>query len=240
MPHQRCYIPNSLTENNLVNLSSEQVHYLKYVLRLKEGDLVELVNGEGALCNATIEKLSRSSGIVLCNKVSTYNRLPFSITLRQSICQMSHLEYALEKCTEAGVSHFELFQSNKSSKKPLSNQQVKRLETKIESAMVQSGSYYLPSLEIINNLNTWSCSSDTTYLFGSLLPHAQPLIHMTQIFRTNIVFIVGPESGLTQEEEESLIKFGAQPALLTPYTLRTETAGLVGVSTIMQQLYHRD
>lgn len=240
MPHQRCYIPTPLSENNYVDLSLEQVHYLKHVLRLKEGDTVELVNGKGALCNATIEKLSRSCGIVLCNKISTYRRLPFSITLRQSISQMSHLEYTLEKCTEIGVSHFELFQANKSSKKPLSNQQLKRLETKIESAMVQSGSYYLPSLDIIGNLNSWSFSSDTTYLFGSLLPHARPLIHMNKNLKSNIVFIVGPESGFTQEEEKALIEFGAHPALLTPYTLRTETAGVVGTSTLMQLLYHRD
>lgn len=241
MPHQRCYIPQPLTVNSILPLDADQTHYLRKVLRLSKGDSFEIINGLGSSSIATLTSLDRSKAQAICKSVIHHQPLPFSIYLRQAVSQMNHLEYTLEKCTEVGIHGFELFNSTLSTPKPFSDNQTRRIHSKLEGAMLQSGNYYIPSLSFIDSINTWQKESDTIYLYGSLSSPSKPLIHIQKsTLSKKIVFIVGPESGFTKEEEIQLQQFGAEPVSLTPFILRTETAGVVAVSTLMQIMFHND
>ena len=48
--------------------------------------------------------------------------------------------------------------------------------------------------------------------------------------------LCGPESGLAETEVEQALAQGWQPALLGPRVLRTETAGLVGLTVLQATL----
>ena len=48
--------------------------------------------------------------------------------------------------------------------------------------------------------------------------------------------LCGPESGLAETEVEQALTQGWQPALLGPRVLRTETAGLVGLTVLQAAL----
>ena len=57
MPHDRFYIDAPLKGNVL--LDGEEFHHLSRVMRKKEGDVVELLNGKNTLALATLSSISK-------------------------------------------------------------------------------------------------------------------------------------------------------------------------------------
>ena len=53
---------------------------------------------------------------------------------------------------------------------------------------------------------------------------------------TTAWLLCGPESGLAETEVDQALSHGWQPALLGPRVLRTETAGLVGLTVLQAAL----
>ena len=53
---------------------------------------------------------------------------------------------------------------------------------------------------------------------------------------TTAWLLCGPESGLAETEVDQALSLGWQPALLGPRVLRTETAGLVGLTVLQAAL----
>ena len=51
-----------------------------------------------------------------------------------------------------------------------------------------------------------------------------------------VSLFVGPEGGLTTNEMQAAVQYGAQPVSLGPRILRAETAGLVAASAILYEL----
>lgn len=52
----------------------------------------------------------------------------------------------------------------------------------------------------------------------------------------SVGIIVGPEGGFTDDEVELAIQYGCLPATFGDNTLRTETAAIVGVASVMYEL----
>lgn len=237
MPIERYFIHSSFSPHSHTTLSGNEFHHLAHVMRNRKGDLIELVNGQGALAKASVQEILKDKAHLLIEEVQTSDPRPMRVILAQAFPKLNRLDFILEKGTELGVDEFWLFPGQRSLKKDLSAHQIERMQALIVSAMKQSGRLYLPQLVIKNKLETWTELQGTLF-FGDVEPDAPPFAvkwDQTSLL-SPIIFFVGPESGLNQEEIDYLKEKNAQGVKLNQNILRTDTAPLAALSLIEQWL----
>lgn len=235
MPNNRYFVPQSFTCDQEVELTSQEFHHLRNVCRGQCGDEIELINGKGELACAAVSHLTKEKAIARVTSVHKEDPLPFTITLALAFLKPSHLEYAIEKATEVGVSTFWLFPGDKSEKKQVSEQYLKRLETILLGATKQCGRLFAPTLEIKKSLRECSDPSHRL-LFGDLNSQTIPLSQATNL-GTNVCLVIGPESGFSENERKILLGMKAVAVSMHPNTFRAETAAVAGPLLLFNRLY---
>ncbi|MDJ0651885.1 MAG: RsmE family RNA methyltransferase [Simkaniaceae bacterium] len=220
MPHERFYIDAPL-EGTLL-LEGAEFHHLSRVMRKREGDKIELVNGKNAL--ALVHIASLQTGYAELSILKTEEKAPAlpPLILVQALPKLSNLELIIQKGTELGVSTFYLYPSTLSEKKELSDKQKKRLHHILIGAMKQCGRLDLPEIK-------WGFPKlEGNIYYGDLSKKAPSLASIGTLPAT---LIIGPEKGWTKEEIEKFARQG-KGVSLGPYILRTETAALAGLSIL--------
>lgn len=206
-------------------LRDDEFHYLRSVMRLRVGETAEVFDGKGNLATCELVKLLDKEAHLKVLEVVTEEAEPYSVTLALAFLKPSHLEYAIEKCTEVGVTNFLLYPAMRSEKKSASDQYIKRLETIILSAVKQCGRLFIPKLEIKERLK--DCLHELV-LFGDL----EATTSLTKR-QQNVTLVIGPESGFSPEERALLLEHGAQGVRFNRNILRSETAAVVGSSFLL-------
>ena len=231
MPEKRFFIKGPLTVYSLFELTGEEAQHFK-VMRCREGDNVEVINGEGNLAQAKVNCIGKRTITLEILSIKTSSNPNFEIILAQAIPKINRLDTILEKSTELGVSKIILFPAEFSEKKELSPNQLQRIENILIAATKQCGRLYLPVLELKPSLDKWAKPKSDALYFGDVSPNA-PLFKNAWDARTNnAMFFVGPEQGLSEKEEKLLKGWDAKGVKLHSNILRTDTAPLTALSLI--------
>ena len=232
----RFHIPQPLAVGQLVTLPDTVAHHIQ-VLRLAQGELITLFNGEGGEYSATLVQIERRSATVEIKAHHARDvELPFAVTLAQALPEGTKMDWIIEKAIELGVSGFQ----------PLAAQRcvvrlsAERAEKKmghwrgiIESASEQSGRNRLARLAPLQDYKQWITQQDMHRRI-ILTPRAQQSLpdwarhHGAQA----VTLVIGPEGGLSEQEEELALRHGALPLAMGPRILRTETAALAAVGAL--------
>lgn len=231
MPANRFYAEEIFEEGKSIRLSPEESHHLIRVMRMKEKETVQLINGKGCLALATVCKIEKQMVILtILDLTLTEPKLP-PLTLIQALPKLSHLELIIQKGTELGVTSFYLFPSERSEKKELSQNQRKRLEQICIGAMKQCGRLDLPKIYTVSHLKNLDLPKGHAYFGDPIASQSLP--------KGNSPYnlFIGPEKGLTDQEHHILkTSFHAEGVCLHPYTLRAETAAIVAITLAFQRL----
>ncbi len=226
MPADRFFIDSPLNPSSL-DLSGTEFHHLAHVMRLRPGQKLELVNGQGAFAEAEVLAIHRDHAELKILSHTTSLPPPHSLILSLAMTRPSALEWTVEKATELGVTHLWIFPGEKSDKPTLSPSQESRLRTILVSALKQCGRLFLPTLDIRPPLSEWTPPTGSLF-FGDLSPQAP---HLKGPFSDPVIFFMGPEKGFSPAELEILTHtFHAQGISLHENTLRAETAALSALS----------
>jgi 16S rRNA (uracil1498-N3)-methyltransferase len=233
MPCNRFFVKD--LSCSYLKIEEAEFHHLKHVMRLKEGEEIELIDGMGTLAMAKIEKLERSLANVQILSKKIEPKKPAITFLAMANPKFSHLEFAIEKATEIGIDTLIFFPSMRSEKISWSDAQKERLKSILISAIKQSGRLYLPEviyLEKIENLQDFQIQK----FFCHLLEPRKKVDHLT--FKNNpTCLIVGPEKGFAIEDVEILEnKIKAKPITLGKNILRMETASIVAATLLCHYL----
>ena len=140
----------------------------------------------------------------------------------------ARLEWFVEKAVEIGIAEIILFQSCRTEKKSVNTERIEKL---MIAAMKQSLNLYLPKCTILKSFEDLISESqkfDGKYLAwcGSNTTHLQDLRHKNE----HNILLLGPEGDFTKEETEIAEHNGFQLVSLGSTRLRTETAGIVGLT----------
>ncbi len=214
-------------------------HYLLNVLRLESNDELIIFNGKGEGWNAKILTLNKKHAKVrIMDTLKSENESPLNIHLVQGIAKSERMDFALQKATELGVKTITPIvaaRSNIKNDKERWEKKHQHWSRVIISACEQSTRLVLPKLNDVMLFNDWLPTiTESTRLVLAL----NGLNELANINRDtkNIVLVIGPEGGLTQEEQNLLIdQQGFVGIKLGPRVLRTETAGVAALS-ILQYL----
>jgi len=233
MPVNRFYIDSPLEKGAIFSLENDEHHHVK-VMRLNEGNTIEVINGKNQLALADITKISKKTSEITLTKVDQKNPPNKRVYLIQAYTKPNKLELIIEKGTELGVTDFIFFSSEKAEK---AFPKEKRHKTILISSIKQCGRLDLPNISYENKIPKLN---DIHLFYGDVKKEAKffPVVLKSLESKKHIGFINGPESGFSLSEHKTFEeKFDAIGVSLHQNVLRTETAAIVATSFC--QIYQR-
>ncbi|HFC8472248.1 TPA: 16S rRNA (uracil(1498)-N(3))-methyltransferase [Neisseria subflava] len=235
----RFYVDFALSPDSVVELPDDVVHHLN-VLRVKNTEEIVLFNGNGKAYLALPEVLEkRRASVRILREEATDNESPLNITLVQAVSAAERMDFTLQKSVELGVAEIRPVISERCVVRlsgERAEKRVARWQEIVVSACEQSGRNIVPK---VLPLTTYAqalqqLSQETTKLLMSL-NRAQKLSDVRPQ-SGKVVFMVGPEGGWTEKEEQQAFDAGFQSVTLGKRVLRTETASLAAIAA-MQTLW---
>ena len=234
MPRFFCPVP--LIIGAVIDLPETVAHHL-FVLRLQMGDTIQLFNGEGGSYVASIAEIAKKRAtaeikVFLQEEVE----LPYSLTLAQALPEGSKMDWIIEKAMELGVSAIQPLASQRCVVRLSAERAEKKLshwQGIIVAAAEQSGRNRLAHLSAPLDLSKWLGQQDIHQRI-MLSPRAeQSLANWSRHHAPQAVsLLIGPEGGLTEEEEDFASRQGVIALSMGPRILRTETAGLAAIAAL--------
>ncbi|HFC6854141.1 TPA: 16S rRNA (uracil(1498)-N(3))-methyltransferase [Neisseria meningitidis] len=235
----RFHLPENLSVGQTVNLPDNIVRHLN-VLRIRPNENITLFDGKGKAHAArlTILEKRRAEAEILREETAD-TESPLNITLIQSISSGDRMDFTLQKSVELGITAIQPVISERCIVRLDGERAAKRLarwQEIVISACEQSGRNTVPPvLPIIGYREALDkMPSESTKLIMSI-NRARKLGDIRQPSGA-IVFMVGPEGGWAEQEEQQAFEAGFQAVTLGKRILRTETAPLAALAA-MQTLW---
>ncbi len=232
------YVPDAASQTELP--IEEAMHALR-VLRLKTGDEMFLMDGQGAFYRTIVTLAATKRCMYEIQEV-----FPQKKTWRGYIHlviaptkMMDRIEWMVEKATEIGFDELTFLQTRFSERKYI---RTVRLEKIMISAVKQSRKPWKPK---INQMTSFSEFINQSCEGHKYIAHCHDEIEQTDLFNgilqlpkdEHVTILIGPEGDFSFEEVELAVKKGYESITLGNSRLRTETAGLMAVT--MAQLAKR-
>ena len=230
----RLYTPNQiLAPDSELELDERTRHYAINVLRLnKHSDLI-IFNGDGFDYVCEILVCNKSTLQVRVSKQQTLNNESSLKThLYLGISKSSHMDFAIQKTVETGVTSIQPISTqrtvSKSTSKSLTNkhQHWKRI---IQSACEQCGRAIIPKLGESIELHDIEPLLENEYGLVFDSNSSQNIQSLNLCAPGAIKLLIGPEGGLSDKEIQQALQKGFQAVHCGPRVLRTETAAVTAV-----------
>ena len=229
---QLFYSPD-ITPSALCTLDPEESRHAVRVLRMRQGDPIDVTDGRGALHHCTILEASEKGCVV---QPLTSDLRPPTSDLHLAVAPTknpSRMEWLVEKAVEMGVGDITLLRCDRSERSFLKTDRLQKLAV---SAMKQSLRTLLPAIGEAVVLRDWLHSEfkiQNSEL--KLIAHCEagqprtPLADLLEPGRPATI-LIGPEGDFSAEEIALALELGFRPVSLGPSRLRTETAALYAVA----------
>ncbi len=208
-------------------LEDDEFKHCIKVMRNKNRQNIYATDGTGNIYEAVITDINKESLKAEILNVQTYqNSFSNFIFCIPNLRNPERLKFALEKCTELGVTDFIIFNSERSINK---NINIERLNKIVLSALKQSLRTFLPEINFLQSLKDLDTSDKRVIIFDQ---HSEIKLNSLTIKKDEeYLFIFGPEGGLTKEEltvlnPDKIIK-------LSENRLRSETAIIKAASILL-------
>ncbi len=140
----RLYFSKELKANLLSNLSNEQSHYIKNVMRLKPGDTISLFNSMNGEWGAKIVNHNKENTEFKVEKLIKSKKLENDLWLAFSPIKKNPLDMMIQKTTELGIQKFIPILSERSIVKEINSERLKKI---IIEASEQSNRISIPEIK---------------------------------------------------------------------------------------------
>ena len=213
-------------KSGLMTIKGEESNHILNVMRHGTNDEIYITNGEGKIFKSQIVETSKKNVISKIQKEYAYEeKFPNIIFCIPRLRSAERFEFALEKCTELGITNFIIYQAKRSFPKKVN---LPRLEKILAAAMKQSLLSWLPKILYINSCGELAQLDGEKIIFeqSSQDYFSRDKINMSMDY----LFIFGPEGDFTADELDSL-KSGIKYKL-AENRLRTETAIIKAASLL--------
>ena len=226
----RIYVPEGVRPGELV-LPDAQARHLA-ARRLRSGDAFLVFAGDGIEYHARIEVASRDR--VTATVLDIARQEPPPARMVEVWCanvRANRMEWAIEKCVEAGVDMFRPITTERSARgQELSEGRRERWERIAIEAAEQCGRLYLPVVAPVATFEAAVEAREGALVLANRAGAPWGDIAPKLPERGELAIAIGPEGGFTDDEVARAVDAGALVASFGPNTLRTETAAVVAVA----------
>jgi 16S rRNA (uracil1498-N3)-methyltransferase len=243
---RRFYVEPPALAGDRIDLPSALAHRLSRVLRLHPGDEVALFDGTGDEARVRLEEVTDRRVVALIEERYDAPREPNTrVRLYQSITKGERFEWLLEKGTEIGVSSFvPLVAARAVVKTAGEGNRMDRWRRIVVEAAEQCGRGAVPAVDVPQPFAQALASAAGLLIVpyesaGNTAPNIRAAIDadVDALFALGEVSLfIGPEGGYEDTEIEQATAAGAKIVSLGDRVLRSETAGLVAATLVMDAI----
>lgn len=226
---------------DLLRLTGDEGHHAVAVRRLRVGEGLVITDGRGAAATCVVEAAERRELIARCETFAHVAEPSPRITLVQALAKGERAELAVELATELGVSRIVPWAASRSVSVWREDRAVKGAlkwrSTAREAAKQSRRSWFPEVTELASSAVVSQLVRECAEAGGSAycLHEAAESSLAARPLAEEIVLIVGPEGGLTEDEVGRFEDAGAVAVRLGPEVLRTSTAGAAGLVTLLSR-----
>ncbi len=213
-----------------VVLDEDTSKHIVQVLRMQNGEPLQLTNGRGDLFTCEITDNNRKRCSVKILQTSNLKGQSSNITIAISLIKnSSRFEWFLEKATELGVSEIVPMICERTEKTAF---KAERMKSILVSAMLQSQQCWLPVLHEPTKFNALvhSSAQQQKFIAHCMDDAKRSLTDLNNESLSSKVILIGPEGDFTPGEIELALQNNFSAVSLGETRLRTETAGIAAAA----------
>ena len=230
---QRYFVSNKEIDTYILN--QDDSHHIINVMRMNINDEIEVVyDSKLYICS-----IISMDNLVKCKQIrvieTSFNNIP-KVIIAQSLVKEQKMDYILQKSCELGVTELIPLITTRSIIKvdKNDNKKVSRWQKILKEASEQSKRIDIPNVSNIMDLKDL-VNVNAKYKFVCSVKEKSKTIKsiLSNVNNSDtILFVIGPEGGLDNYEEEFLINNGFISITFGNNVLRTETASSFILSVI--------
>lgn len=228
------YAPPSAFRSRSVILPEAEARHARAALRVQQGDEITIVDGEGGWYRVRVDQIGsdRLSGSILEEK-SDVGEPSLEVTVGIGILKKrSRFETFVEKAVELGVHRIVPLRTRRTERESVRADRLRKL---MVAAMKQCRRSRLPELSEPRSFGELIGEVESDL---SLICHGGegcvPILQaVAERNASQSAVLVGPEGGFHGKEIEDAEAAGFTPVSLGVRRLRTETAGLVALNSVV-------
>ena len=231
---RRFFIPNIPTTGN-IELDSDLKHRIIDVLRCNDGEELEVIDGNGRLAKVVV--VGKGKNIFLSVKeVKDIKKEGRQIIVAVSVIRRERFDLMVEKAVELGADKIIPFVCERS--RPYANNAYEKLRDRwqriADQALSQCKRIFRCDVTDVNELEMVIKNVQPNTQLFVLDPYKDkgPFIPSSIKKDEDILCVIGPEGGFTDQELDLFEKANFGFYVLTNNILRTETAVMYALSVI--------
>ena len=215
-----------------VVLDEANSKHVVQVLRMQNGEQLQLTNGKGDLFTAEITDNNRKKCTVKVIQTNNLQRSTNNISIAISpVKNNTRFEWFLEKATEIGVTEIIPLVCSRTEKTVF---KFERMKSILISAMLQSQQCWLPVLHEPTKFNALitSATQQQKFIAHCTDDAKRDLTDLNNESLSSKIILIGPEGDFTEEEIKLALENHFSAVSLGETRLRTETAGIVAATLL--------
>jgi 16S rRNA (uracil1498-N3)-methyltransferase len=229
-------------------LSRRESRHAAQVLRLRNGDPVVVLTGDGQECRGEVEALRGESLAVRIVGRQQHERADLRLTLVQAVPKGKLMDSIIQKATELGVNRIVPLLSERTvpdfGAEAGAAKRDRWLTIAVES-IKQCGTPWLPEIAEPISMADYlgQVGRAELGLLGSLQPGARHPRRWFEAFvaergrrPASVEVWIGPEGDFTPAEHGCIVSSGARPVTLGRHVLRSETAAIYALSVVQYEM----
>jgi 16S rRNA (uracil1498-N3)-methyltransferase len=229
------FVPPEALAADPVVVDGAEGHHAADVRRLQPGEAVAVGDGRGGLVRGAVAEVVRGRIVVEVRERRTVPAPDLRLVVVQAVAKGGRDLDAVEAMTEVGVDEVLGWEAARSVAR-WTDRTATKWQTAAREAAKQSRRVWIP--DVHGPLTTAQVSARLEAAPLAVVLHEEadePLATVAVPPVGEVVLVVGPEGGLTQEELEAFRQAGARACRLGSSVLRTSTAGVAGLAVLSAQ-----
>ena len=227
-------------DNNVpsVTLDEDSSKHVVQVLRMQNGEQLQLTDGKGKIFTCEITDNNRKRCAVTIIQTTNHQPPITNVSIAISLLKnVNRFEWFLEKATEIGVTQIIPLICSRTEKQ---NFKTERLQSILISAMLQSQQCWLPEMREPVSYKKLLEGFATHQELQKFIAHCEDENNKIALqpkllnHSTSKLILIGPEGDFTKEEIDFALQQNYTPVSLGNTRLRTETAGIVAAVILTQ------
>ncbi len=225
-----------------VDLGAEETHHLRRVLRKQSGDLIFVFNGKGTIAESQILMYRGDKAQIKIIRFHHHSPAIPELNLVIGVPKREEsFDLILRSATELGIRNIYPVMTHRSRRQVTGDNRTKRWQKIILNACKQCHQPWLPTLmppvalqDLFEQFSTESC-----YLIVGVEPQVltgRKPVDLPAILQRSVCWIVGPEGGWSETEQEILKRYTNFEMSLGSLILTVPIAVIAGLTIIKHHL----
>jgi len=234
------FLAASVPASGSAVLDGEEARHAATVRRLRAGERLVLSDGAGTMARCVVDAVQPGRDALLTLTVEeSWTEAPpaLRVHLAQALAKGDRGELAVELATEAGVDAIVPWRAARSVAKwedgPRGDKALARWRATARAAAKQARRAHVP--DITEPATTSELAGLTTTMSLTIVLESDVPDRLTDLAipdTGDVLLVVGPEGGITDDELRTLCEAGARAVRLGTTVLRTSTAAAVALGAL--------